>query len=193
VISRSVTAWLLLSLVLAALAPGCGLFDPREAEKPGGEVQIPWNPPLTMSVAIANIQRTLEAKSGTNYDRSLAAEFTFEGDPADIAEVGEDPFPQWDRNQEVAVMSQILSTTAAVTLTWEVGDSAFVGENQYYEDIGYNLRFRWANEDTIFSGKADLYFIEDNGQWYLTHWADKRDGSGNPTWGRLRIEGSLPQ
>lgn len=180
-------------MLLAILAAGCGLFDPREAETPGNENQIPWNPPLTMSVALKNIERTLEAKSVANYERSLATIFTVAGDPTDLAEIGEDPFLQWDRNQEVSVMSQILSTSATVTLNWTVGDSAVVGENQYYKDIVYTLKFRWPNDDTIYSGKADLYFIEDNGQWYLSHWEDKRDGSGNPTWGMLRNDGSLPR
>jgi hypothetical protein len=193
-------AWLL-ALPLAA---GCGLFDPRDPDPPGDEEQVPWNPPTAMAVALGNIQRTLEAKSVTNYDRSIATEelsqepdfrpFTFVPDAVDAQIIGETYFESWDRQQEVTIMGQIIDTSADVSLEWTVRDSITTGSAEaYYEDIGYSLAFSWADRDTLYSGNADLYFIEDNGQWFLTRWEDKRDGSGHETWGMLRRQGSVPE
>jgi hypothetical protein len=194
VTSRRREKVLALLLVALLLQGGCSLFEPRKAEEPGGGEQVPWDPPTSMAVALRNIERALEAKSLTNYDRSLAQTFVFEPDPVDVSEIGSNPFEDWDREQEVATMSQILATSAEISLEWTVRDSVIVSVSEaYYEDLGYRLVFSWGDRDTIFSGNADLYFVEDNNQWFLSRWVDKRDGSGHLTWGRLRNQGSLPE
>ena len=41
--------------------------------------------------------------------------------------------------------------------------------------------------DTLYQGRADITFFEGgDGQWHITSWVDKRDGSGERTWGYLR-------
>jgi hypothetical protein len=44
-----------------------------------------------------------------------------------------------------------------------------------------------AGQDTLFSGHADLTIVQgSNTQWHIVNWQDRRDTSGNRTWGYLR-------
>jgi hypothetical protein len=174
---------------------GCSLFDPRDPEDIGGVDQVPWVPPTSMALALENMERTLEAKSITNYDRSLADEFSIVADFGDSLEAPDIAvlFSDWGREQEVATTAEILSNGGDVSLQWTVRDSENINASiTRYLDLGYRLTFQSESGDTAFSGNADLYFLEDNGQWFLTRWVDKRDGSGNSTWGMLRRTPSLP-
>lgn len=193
--SRNGQRQLVLALGFLSFLAGCSLFDPRDPEDIGGVDQVPWVPPTSMALALSNIERTLEAKSITNYDRSLADEFSIVADFGDSLEAPGIAilFAEWGRDQEVATMAEILSNSGDVTLQWTVRDSENInGSITRYLDLGYRLAFQSESRDTVFSGSADLYFLEDNGQWFLTRWVDKRDGSGNTTWGMLRRTPSLP-
>lgn len=191
---RLSTKLILVLLVTVAASAGCSLFEPREAEDPGSANQVPWVPPTSLATALSNIERTIEAKSIINYERSLFDEFIFEPDAVDEVIIGSTFFENWGREDEVAAIRQIIDTEASIALKWTIRDSITVSaEESYYEDLGYELRFQSANLDTVFSGNADLYFRDDNGQWFVHRWVDKRDGSGNTTWGMLRRDPSLPE
>lgn len=187
--------WGLLALGLLPFVAGCGLFDPRDPEDTGGVDQVPWIPPTSMALALQNMETTIEAKSITNYDRSLAQEFEIEPDFSDAQEAPDivSRFAEWGREDEVTAMAEILSNDGDVSLLWTVRDSITSSSTEaYYEDLGYRLVFQSGTKETVFSGKVDLHFLEDNGQWFVTRWVDKRDGSGNTTWGMLRRTPSLP-
>ena len=43
------------------------------------------------------------------------------------------------------------------------------------------------SSDTLYQGLADITFFQGgDAQWHITNWVDKRDGSGQRTWGYLR-------
>jgi hypothetical protein len=177
-----------LALVVGLCGAGC-LFQPRESQapKPGGEVT--WVPPATLGNALGNMKRALDNKQLINYGKSFSPQ-TFEMvlDPADEAELGQNEFATWSASQEEQRMSGILSSAAAtLTVHWVPRDSLDLQQTRYYEDLNYRLEFRSPGGTVEYSGRVDLYFQDDGtGQWFITRWVDKRDGSSNRTWGWLR-------
>lgn len=181
-----------LALLLVA---GC-LFEPREPEKPGnGGTEIVWVPPITLGNALGNIKRALEAKQTINYGRAFSqAEFIHVLDQADEAELGQNEFEDWSATQEEQRMAGILSsTTATLTVFWVPQDSIQESADvRWYDDLNYRLSFRGPAGTVEYSGIVDLYFEDDGtGQWYISRWEDRRDGSSNRTWGWLRARNAV--
>jgi hypothetical protein len=178
-------------LVLAmALLGGC-LFQPRDSKRGEDTPQIAWVPPVALGNALGNMERALESKRLDNYERSFSeAHFSMELDPADEAELGQNEFESWSASLEGQRMAGILGSTAGtVAVHWVLGDSLDLQPLRYYEDLGYRLVFTGTSGSAEYSGRVDLYFEDDgSGQWYITRWVDKRDGSTNRTWGWLRAQ-----
>jgi hypothetical protein len=177
-----------LTLAVLLLGAGC-LFQPRVPEDPRQTPEVTWVPPAALGNALGNMQRALDNKQLINYGKSFSpVSFELILDPADEAELGQNEFATWSASQEEQRMSGILSsTTATLAVYWVPRDSLDLQETRYYEDLNYRLEFRGASGTVEYSGRVDLYFQDDGtGQWYITRWVDKRDGSNNRTWGWLR-------
>ncbi|MCA9728713.1 MAG: hypothetical protein R3E12_01325 [Candidatus Eisenbacteria bacterium] len=188
---------ILLGLSLLAFA-GCGVLDTRTAEPPDVTIEIPYSDPLEPGIVLDNIKATLQAKSTNNYGTSLHDDFTFQ--PADVDAADFAVNLPWTKDKEVAVtdafLNDFLSETGLVGVTWDVPSSTLeagqsdTGERQvYYQDLGYTLTFQLGILTRTYSGSCDMYFREGaGGFWSIYDWQDKEDGSGNATWGRLRID-----
>jgi hypothetical protein len=177
-----------LTLAVLLLGAGC-LFQPRTPENPKPGHEVTWVQPAMLGNALGNMKRALDNKQLTNYGKSFSpVSFEMVLDPADEAELGQNEFATWSASQEEQRMSGILSsTTATLTVYWVPRDSLDLQETRYYEDLNYRLEFRGVSGTVEYSGRVDLYFQDDGtGQWYITRWVDKRDGSNNRTWGWLR-------
>ncbi|MCK4305500.1 MAG: hypothetical protein KAY24_14785 [Candidatus Eisenbacteria sp.] len=187
---------LLGSLLITWALGGC-LFTPRDPEDPGnGGTGVVWVDPEVLYDALGNMERALEAKALTNYGASFASgllEMVL--DPGDEADLGEDQFPDWTKDKEEERMRGILtSTDATLDVEWffTPGVSDSIDESaseRYYKDLGYRLTFEEGSKTSVYSGFADLWFQDDGtGLWYVSKWIDKRDDTGNLTWGWLRVQ-----
>lgn len=177
-----------LALAVVLLGAGC-LFQPREPEPPTPTNEVVWVQPAALGNALGNMKRALDNKQLINYGRSFSpVSFEMVLDPADEAELGQNEFATWSASQEEQRMSGILSSTpATLTVYWVPRDSLDLQQTRYYEDLNYRLEFRGPSGMAEYSGRVDLYFQDDGtGQWFITRWVDKRDGSSNRTWGWLR-------
>ncbi|MCK4413625.1 MAG: hypothetical protein KAY32_08780 [Candidatus Eisenbacteria sp.] len=183
-------------LLCAALLLGGCLFSTRKDEGDvdpnGGAV---WLPPVTLGNALGNMQRALEKGVLTNYGNSFNdSYFEMVLDPADLSELGQNEFDTWNASLEEQRMSGILiSTEATLEVFWVPRDSVDQSSSvRYYEDLAYRLEFAEPTRSVTYSGKVDLWFEDDGaGEWYITKWIDKRDGSPNRTWSWLRARNQV--
>jgi len=167
---------------------GCGVFDTREPEDPGNLDTIDLSTPTDPDTVLTNVRRSLEALLATAYASQINEEFVFVPDPIDEAE-----FPVvWGKDQEEQAHISILTDVDSVTLTWgDAGEPNVDGDQQWYDNLPYSLAFSRGQDDAVFSGIVDLYLLElANSTFQIIRWEDLSDGTGAPTWGRLRIDRS---
>ena len=183
-----------LALVVAegAVFSGCGLFKPRDPE-PGGAVSDCLAPSGSAGPnnVVTNVVSHYASVAGlTCYSSMLDTSFAFHPDPADSIEALPGIFDNWNREDESNDASNI------------AGDASFhsvVLDSQYASPVlssdqrtltrfyAYHLIVRSSKPDTLYQGRADITFFQSaNAEWHITTWIDRRDASGQRTWGYLR-------
>jgi hypothetical protein len=191
---------LALLAVIAVLA-GCSLFEPRDPEESGGGGAIPCLTRTTADSVIANVEANYARTAGIGcYASGLSEVFAFHPDPADSIEAGQpggvSPYANWNAEVEsrVAVnLASDASTRPESLLVSFDGEYAprDVAPDGRTETRHYTYRIRyWSRQLAAVAygqGLADITLVRGNDNfWTITVWLDKRDTSGNPTWGRLR-------
>ncbi len=179
-------------LVTFPLCAGCGLFDPRDVEPPGGGGR-PWIPPTEPESLFVNLKNAMEDKVIGNYEKSFTTDFVFHPDPADSVELAAtDPtvFDDWNLDVERTVTQTIFDQAASMRLTFtEREPPTYIGadERVYYEKYELQIIFKVGGSET-FRGFADYSVRREGGLWYMNMWLDKRDPSyaAARTWGNLK-------
>jgi len=187
-------------LALATLEPqmlGCGIFSPRDP-RPGGGPAVVCQTPNTPDDVVSNVLEHYASLPGADcYSSMLDTSFTFHPDAADsidAATAGQDTvYANWTAGVE-SNMDKFLARDATFHMT--VFDSTYARtvtspgpprtELRFY---AYHLIIHApkASPDTLFQGRADITFTQgSDAQWDITGWQDRRDGSGERTWGYLR-------
>ena len=184
------------ALALAVMAPqilGCGLFKPRDV-RPGGGAGVPCPAPNTPDEVVSNLLANYASSVGLDCYLSMLDEaFTFHPDGQDSLQAGDSVYVNWTK----AVESNDASLLAGnATFHQTFFDSMYATtvsspgpprtEVRFY---AYHLIIKatQAGQDTLFSGRADLTIVQGaNTQWHIVNWQDRRDTSGNRTWGYLR-------
>jgi len=181
--------------VTLPIASGCGLFEPRDPVK-GGTISSCIQLTAADS-AQATIQRSYGDPAGvTCYTGALDASFAFHPDPTDSIEDSQSN-PAIYSNWNLSVESRVaINLSADAAFCEAVFDSEVAPRNissdgkiqtRFY---AYHLNFRSRADTTLahYQGLTDITFQQGQGDalWRITTWVDKRDTSGNPTWGRLR-------
>jgi hypothetical protein len=181
---------------LVIAASGC-LFSPRSPQQAIGNEVKTKNPTSPDSV-LYNIQVSMVAKSADTYGRSLADDYLFIADPADVSQTGDNIFYEnLNKSREVEIFRNLLNvqSPAGFTFTWGPPIDPPIGlENPnevYYKDLKYQMRLTGVATPVTSSGKMDLYLREANGLWSVFRWEDKRDGSANQTLGYYRWKGKF--
>jgi hypothetical protein len=176
--------------ILAVLLVGCGLFKPRDPHK---------GTPCTLCLARkdadsveTNIQRTYGVENCvTCYTDALDATFSFHPDPTDSSLSDPTIFANWNHDVEARVATNL---AADAGFAQAVFDSEYAGrsispdqrtQTRYY---AYHVIFQpKGGASTRYQGLADITYQQGSDTfWRITTWVDKRDASGNPTWGLLR-------
>ncbi len=188
---RGLRALAALALALL-LVSGCSLFKPRSAQK----AAVPPTACLEL-VTTQNVVLNTEAQYGraggsTCYASGIDAAFTFHADPGDSVDaLPEYPFVNWTRDVETSVETRLGADAESIAVVF---DSTYANpiistdtETHYY---AYHVLFNpVGSAGTVrYQGQADITFRRGAGdnKWRIVDWADKRDGSGLPTWGYLR-------
>ncbi len=186
----------LLSVLLAGcfLFCGCGLFNPRDPQKPG-EDGVAWISPTDPETLFVDIKNSMEGKVVANFERCFVdTGFAFHPDPADsldlLSTLQRDVFAGWDLAVELSVVQRIFDEASSITLTLTSRDSpVFVSaeERIYYYKYELQVLYRVGNAE-LFRGLLDYHVRSVGGLWYVNVWLDKRDPDYTTlkTWGYLK-------
>ena len=181
-------------IVAVVLAPaGCGLFDTREAKPPQGPV-LPCLITSSPDNVLANIRVHYGQPSvGSCYSPMLHAQFEFHPDQVDSTTTPEPFLTAWNQMVEDHVAANIAADS--VVNFSVVFDSTYQApafdpgppqrETRFYQ---YHLLVLKSAGFTRYQGRMELTFEQAAGLWTIRYWIDHADGSGYPTWGRLRAD-----
>ncbi len=178
---RSPWTLTLLVLSLAALASGCGLFEPRDPEEPS-QSSLNYNPPTDPAVVIANLQGAIEQRNQANYvncfsDASRGAvPFVFIPSAEAAAKYG-GIFTTWHLDEERAYFQNLIARSnqqayASLTLTLK---TTTVTSDSVVSAYDYLLTFE--HNDASFPrtarGSLQFTFREDASNfWAIQRWVD---------------------
>ncbi len=185
-----------LAILAVVLLPasGCSLFKPRSSEKPS-----------TTSVACSDLTVPSDAEGEivTQYARlggvscyaaAIDTGFIFHADPTDsAAALPPTLFVDWNHDVETSVDQNL--ARAGVDSVLVSFDSSYAATTKPSPNLEirywhYHLNFKAAGDTAVtrYQGLAGITYRQNLGdnKWRVLDWADKRDGSGLPTWGILR-------
>lgn len=181
----------LLLAVFIAVQSGC-LFEPRQAEQPGGGEETPWIVPNTSDDVFSNLKSGFEASSNSNYERSLDESFTFKPRPEDETQLPAGVFDGWTKTVELEVVTRLkgeypgkrtIRFGAEGADRWQRRDekqgiAIYEGE--------YMIEINSGNGVQSYAGIARFTVVQTSLGWMLKEWEDL-DVNGNfPTSGYLR-------
>ncbi len=174
---------------------GCGLFDTRDAPPPSAPAAhcAIYTEPESL---VYNIRAHYGRSSvGGCYNPMLDPLFSFTPDPVDLS-TSPAQFANWDRLVEEQVAIAIATDSVVSFQVFFDGyyQSPIVDtgtpqkETRFYN---YHLLFRRVGQfaPTRYQGRMDITFQQETASfWRVLSWSDHSDGSGFPTWGRLRAD-----
>jgi hypothetical protein len=181
-------------LLLATLAPGGCIFEPRTAETPEtGTDQYPWVVPNRPKDVFVNLKSGLASNRDSNYKRSLD-DSTFTFIPfADAENVYPGKFAGWNASVELSVLTMI-KTNYLGTRSVQFGDANlnFTYENEQVSLATYEgaytitLNFGDSRPAEVYAGIARFEIVQGTQGWVLSKWEDIGQVAGNATSGMLR-------
>lgn len=183
-----------IAIILAALLAGGGcLFEPREAEPPLDEGEGDWIVPKTPKDVFLNLASGLASAGNSNYERSLADEFTFIPRDQDRLQFPDGTFDDWIKDVELDVLSRIKGDFMGERAA-QFGDEngQFAREEVQVGWAEYEGQYRWTldpgdgSEPEIYAGTAVFYIEERTSGWVLVRWEDIDVIGSYPTSGNLR-------
>jgi hypothetical protein len=174
------------TVCLLFMVTGC-IFDTREANPPGGEGST-WQVPDFPSKVFINMKSGLEELTGTNYERSLDASFTFVPLPEDANQLP-GAFDNWTAEVEMQVVRRLLADASKITVDFTdleqiLSQTGFADFQGFYD---LTIIDRSTPPDTTqYKGKAQFNFQEGSKGWQIVRWEDIEFVTDFATWGFLR-------
>lgn len=180
--------------VLVVAVSACNLFEPREAEDPGGDDdRVPFRPANSAAGVFPNLQSGVEnLANGENYDRSLADNFVFRPLDEDAIDPSLPPgiYEEWTRDVEMNVLKLMISESSAATVTFN--STPQINENDFVQfRVTYVLVLTSGGDgsESELRGVAEFDVRRVSGIWVVEQWRDIERVEDFTTWGYLR--GSL--
>jgi hypothetical protein len=180
-------------LLIAMLALGGCIFEPREAEDPGASEDGTWITPNTPKDVFANLASGLAASTNSNYERSLDEAFTFIPLDEDVNNLPPGTFDGWDKAVEMDMLTNLKGLFLGER-TVQFGDEDMVFDR---EDIDVSMA-EFEGEYMIvldrgdgspaetYAGRAIFYVVKQSQGWMLKTWEDIDVSGSNATSGYLR-------
>jgi hypothetical protein len=191
---------LVLCLALAAALSGCGLFDTAEPQPPTSIGGPPPDFTLPESLMVT-LERAIENKSPSNYALCFADTlsdqkgFHASFDPADLLDyqtsTGQPPPADWTTQQENSFFNQFIGTLSGNPQVHLLPDERGIIVVDATRQI-WNRKFRVFVGQSAATASAPGIQIERvnlAGDWKITHWEDRRDTTGVPSYGTRRLNG----
>ena len=176
-------------LVAAVMVCGCGFFEPRTPERPGGGGT--WIPPTTPEIVLENMTSSMAQKVIGNYRLNFTNDFVFHPDPSDSVEISATQagvYDNWNDSVEVRVAQILFDEASRLDLTFTKRDTTVYLDTDhcvfYYK---YLLQVTLKAGGTEFlRGLVEYHLRREAGaNWYIYVWIDKRDPDfrDSRTWG----------
>jgi hypothetical protein len=184
----------IIAVVLAlALASGGCLFEPREPNPPLDETEGDWVVPKTPKDVFLNLETGLSSAGNSNYERSLADEFTFIPRDQDRLQFPDGTFDGWTMDVEMDVLSRVKGDYQGER-TAQYGDEngnfpkedIQVGWAEFEGPYYWTLDRGDGSEPEIYAGTARFFLAEGTSGWVLIKWEDIDVIESYPTSGNLR-------
>jgi len=180
-----------LALPLAiALSSGC-LFEPRDADPPGGTT---GPPPISLrfpSDVLVALRTGLQSLTRSNYERAISEVYIFSPtleDSLDLNFIGTGVFDNWTKAVELEVYDNIIAEANEIAVTFN--NTAIINENTFVRyDVAYELTVisRTAPPDTAeYRGRAYFDVRNEGGNWRLVYWDEIEGVENYASWGFLR-------
>ena len=184
----------IIAILLAALLAGGGcLFEPRQAQPPLDDTGGDWIVPKTPKDVFHNLATGLAAAGNSNYERSLADEFTFIPRDQDRLQFPDGTFDAWTAAVELDVVTRIKGDYQGERIA-QFGDEngqfekedVQVGWAEYEGQYSWTLDRGDGSEPEVYSGIARFFIEEGTSGWVLVKWEDIDVIGSYPTSGNLR-------
>lgn len=192
---RDIMAVALLLALAVFLEGGC-IFDPREPDGPPEGDQTDWETPITTEIVLENLAAALEGESVSNYMDCYTEDFSFEADPQDYLDAGQEAeqrYADWTKAVEQQAINNIFAAWRDIEVVFENFEppDESVDETYRQEDYTLSLVTQGSTPSTtvVHRGRAVLWMRRsDTGRWAIFRWEDQRPASPGPTetWGVLR-------
>ncbi len=164
---------------------GC-LFEPREAQQPGGGSN--WISPDSPDKVLSNMITGLEGLSGGNYEKSIGEEFLFIALQGDRDNFPDGELDNWTRSVEIDAMRKLLGQSSKINLDFTgVTPISSSGDVSKYR-LDYSLTVTYSSdpaEPVVYQAKAHFDFKLGSKGYMLIKWEDIEVLEG-ATWGYLR-------
>ncbi|MGD8414627.1 MAG: hypothetical protein PVF33_10360 [Candidatus Latescibacterota bacterium] len=179
------------TVILAASLTACNLFQPREAENPGGDDdRVAFRPANSAAGVFPNLKSGVEnLAQGENYDRSLADDFVF----LPLDEDAIDPslpagiYENWTKEVELNVLKLMISESSAASVTFS--PSPQINENDFVQfRVTYVLKLTSKSDasESEIQGVAEMDVRRISGIWLVERWKDIERVESYTTWGYLK-------
>jgi hypothetical protein len=172
---------LLVLLLLAGTAGGCGLFEPRDPEEPS-QSSLNNRPPTEPSIVIANLQSAIEQRNPTNYvacfsDVARGAQPFVFIPSADAAAAYGGTLAAWSLDEERSYFQNLVARSgqqAYASLTLNLKTTTVTSDSVV---SAYDYVLVFEHNDTGFPktarGSLQFTFREDASNfWAIQRWVD---------------------
>jgi hypothetical protein len=141
---------LLVLILLAGAAGGCGLFEPRDPEEPS-QSSLNNRPPTDPSIVIANLQSAVEQRNPTNYaacfsDEARGAQRFVFIPSADAAAAYGGTLASWNLDEERSYFQNLVARSG----------------QQAYASLTLNLKTTTVTSDSVVSAYDYILVFEHN-------------------------------
>lgn len=184
----------IIALILAAVLAGGGcLFEPRQAMPPHDEGEGNWVVPKTPKDVFLNLATGMSSVGNSNYERSLADEYTFVPREQDRLQFPPGTFEDWTKVVEMDVLTRIKGDYQGERVaTFGDEDGNFpmkdiqVGWAEFEGPYGWTIDRGDGSDPEVYSGTARFYLQEGTSGWEIVKWEDIDVIESYPTSGNLR-------
>lgn len=183
---------LLAGLALAGLSiSGCGLFDIRDPQDPS-QNSCARHQPNAYDSTVFNFEAGMACKirGKTNLTEALSTSFKFILDPLDVigsrrpdSLVASQTLTGFDSFFQSLLTEDRVVAEIRYRLLPPERNRTLADGRQFFDDVEYEIRVTDGRPNPTIkrtlTGQADIYFLEDGGNWTLDRWVDQtRSTSG---------------
>jgi hypothetical protein len=178
-----------LTVAVAAIACGCSMFEPREAEPPGSDTdKVDFVPANDASGIFVNLRSGVEnLLEGANYERSLSENFNFVPLDQDVIDLPNVDWSDWTQAVEMSVLRLMLSEAGEASVSFN--QSILTSENDFVTfEVTYELQLTSATSGIVstYEGTAQFDVRRTAGIWELELWKETAKVGNETTWGYLK-------